>query len=89
MNESPLVYLDCPHCKDRIRTPFTRGGPPTVYIHFKSNRASCRLVVQIAATGSEHRLDVVPDRVSLENALMARLQMWEQHTRGNGGRKDV
>jgi hypothetical protein len=73
-----LVYLECPKCHDQIRTPFSRGGPPTVYVHVRARHTSCRLVIHVAAAGDRHDVQVVPDAVSLETALLAALQRWEQ-----------
>jgi len=69
MNEH-LVYITCPVCNRKIDVPFSRTSGPVPFVHHKSNRPGCRLIVIPA----ERRAYQVSTNESLESALVRELK---------------
>lgn len=69
-----ITYLTCPRCGDPIREPFAVGSGPHVFVHRRSHRAACRLVVVRITTRHDYVIDVVPDGVSVETVLARRVR---------------
>ena len=73
-----LVYLSCPKCGRGIPEAFTRGSPPMMYTHRRGRgHANCRLVVSVALRGDDHRIEVVPRDVRMEDVVLMRLREWK------------
>ena len=65
-----LVYLDCPVCGRQIDEPFSAHGGPQAVTHQHSRVRNARLNV----VPKDHKVFVVPDRESMEQALLREMR---------------
>ncbi len=61
-------YVRCPACAQIVREPFSRTSGPVVYIH-RSRYCGQSLIVTPARQGSQHRVEMIPSGMTLEQAL--------------------
>ena len=66
-----LVYVQCPKCRRRISEPLPRGViVPYTHRVRGIHGAACRLIIQTATEGENHRVWALPHDESYERALL-------------------
>ena len=72
----PYVYVTCISTGRRIEEPFARNSGPVAFVHRVRRRNNIRLIVTPDPENENHRVDQVPDWVSLEDALTKAIEAY-------------
>ena len=74
MPGAPLVYVSCPGCSRRLPQPIYRGAGIVADEHGKGGQR-CRIVICPDPDGERHQVVLLPDDLSFETVMAARLRM--------------